>query len=297
MRDFWRSHDGLLGEFATRFAGSSDLYGDAGRRPDRVGQPDHRARRLHPAPTWSPTTPSTTRPTARTTGTAPTTTGPGTAAPRGPPTTPSILRPARPPAAAPCSPPCCCRSASRCCSAATSWAAPSRATTTPTARTTRSPGSTGPASTTDLLDVHPAADRVPAGASGVPPPPVPGRRRRAAELRWFTPAGTPMTAGDWADPSARGVAIYLDGPTRPTGPPTAARCSTTTSWCWSTPGGSRWTSCCRRSARASTGWRRSTRSSRRPSRPHGKRHAGDRVAAGPRSIVVLRGTAETGQAP
>ena len=33
MRDFWRSHDGLLGEFATRFAGSSDLYGDAGRRP------------------------------------------------------------------------------------------------------------------------------------------------------------------------------------------------------------------------------------------------------------------------
>ena len=30
---------------------------------------------------------------------------------------------------------------------------------------------------------------------------------------------------------------------------------------------------------------------------HGKQHAGDRVAAGPRSIVVLRGTAETGQAP
>ena len=30
VRDFWRSHDGLLGEFATRFAGSSDLYGDAG---------------------------------------------------------------------------------------------------------------------------------------------------------------------------------------------------------------------------------------------------------------------------
>ena len=32
MRDFWRSHDGLLGEFATRFAGSSDLYGGAGQR-------------------------------------------------------------------------------------------------------------------------------------------------------------------------------------------------------------------------------------------------------------------------
>ena len=33
MRDFWRSHGGLLGEFATRFAGSSDLYGGRGRRP------------------------------------------------------------------------------------------------------------------------------------------------------------------------------------------------------------------------------------------------------------------------
>ena len=43
------------------------------------------------------------------------------------------------------------------------------------------------------------------------------RRRRflsgteAAELRWFTPAGTPMDGGDWADPGARAIAIYLDG--------------------------------------------------------------------------------------
>jgi isoamylase len=33
MRDFWRSHDGLIGEFASRFAGSSDLYAASGRRP------------------------------------------------------------------------------------------------------------------------------------------------------------------------------------------------------------------------------------------------------------------------
>jgi isoamylase len=33
MRDFWRGHDGLLGDFATRFSGSSDLYGGRGRRP------------------------------------------------------------------------------------------------------------------------------------------------------------------------------------------------------------------------------------------------------------------------
>jgi len=43
------------------------------------------------------------------------------------------------------------------------------------------------------------------------------RRRRylagaeASELGWFTPAGTPMTGSDWADPGALSVAIYLDG--------------------------------------------------------------------------------------
>ena len=33
MRDFWRSHDVGLGEFATRFCGSSDLYAGEHRRP------------------------------------------------------------------------------------------------------------------------------------------------------------------------------------------------------------------------------------------------------------------------
>ena len=33
MRDFWRSHPVGLGEFATRFCGSSDVYATAGRRP------------------------------------------------------------------------------------------------------------------------------------------------------------------------------------------------------------------------------------------------------------------------
>jgi len=43
------------------------------------------------------------------------------------------------------------------------------------------------------------------------------RRRRfltgveASQLRWFTPVGTPMDGGDWADPNARAIAIYLDG--------------------------------------------------------------------------------------
>jgi isoamylase len=33
VRDFWRSHDGLLGEFASRICGSADVYAAAGRRP------------------------------------------------------------------------------------------------------------------------------------------------------------------------------------------------------------------------------------------------------------------------
>jgi isoamylase len=33
MRDFWRRRDGLVPEFATRFSGSSDLYGGSRRRP------------------------------------------------------------------------------------------------------------------------------------------------------------------------------------------------------------------------------------------------------------------------
>src|SRR5580698_6505236 len=47
------------------------------------------------------------------------------------------------------------------------------------------------------------------------------RRRRfltgaqTAELSWFTPAGTPMTSGDWSDPNALAVGIYLDGSDAP----------------------------------------------------------------------------------
>jgi glycogen operon protein len=47
------------------------------------------------------------------------------------------------------------------------------------------------------------------------------RRRRyltgkdAADLRWFTPSGTAMTAENWADPSARSIALFIDGSTDP----------------------------------------------------------------------------------
>ena len=124
-------------------------------------------------------------------------------------------------------------------------AAPSSATTTPTARTTRSPGSTGTAPDRELLGLRQAAHRA-ARAHPV------FRRNRfltgadASELGWFTPAGTVMTQPDWADNDARCLAIYLDGTDDPGRGRTARRCAMTTSWSWSTAGGSRWISSCRR---------------------------------------------------
>ncbi len=85
MRDFWRSQKiGGIAEFATRFAGSSDLYGGDRRRPTASVNliTVHDGLR---SGTWCPTTASTTRPTESPTGTAPTTTAPGTAAQRAPP--------------------------------------------------------------------------------------------------------------------------------------------------------------------------------------------------------------------
>ncbi len=55
--------------------------------PARQHQLRHRTRRLHAATIWSPTTTSTTKPTAKTIATGPTTTSVGTAASKGPPTT------------------------------------------------------------------------------------------------------------------------------------------------------------------------------------------------------------------
>jgi isoamylase len=47
------------------------------------------------------------------------------------------------------------------------------------------------------------------------------RRRRyltgkaASDLRWFTPSGAEMTAEDWSNPSARSVGLFIDGATDP----------------------------------------------------------------------------------
>ena len=76
-----------LRDLAYRLSGSSDLYARRRPAPVGLGQLRHRPRRLHAARPGRPTSASTTRPTARATATAPTTTGPGTAASRARPTT------------------------------------------------------------------------------------------------------------------------------------------------------------------------------------------------------------------
>ena len=82
-----RGRGGRCGAPAGRLAGSLRLVGQGAARQHQL---HHRARWLHTCTTWSPTTRSTTKPTARTTATATTTTCRGTAAPKGPPTTPEI---------------------------------------------------------------------------------------------------------------------------------------------------------------------------------------------------------------
>ena len=106
VRDFWRGSDGVLPDFATRVAGSSDLYGAAppAKRPRSTSSPRTTGSRCA---TWSPTTASTTRPTARATGTEPTTTGRGTAASKARPATRRSSRCA-PASPARCSARCCC---------------------------------------------------------------------------------------------------------------------------------------------------------------------------------------------
>ena len=147
MRAYWKGDGGVLGEFARRLTGSSDLYGASGRAPAREHQLRHRARRLHAARPGLATTRSTTRPTARTTATAHDNNLSWNCGVEGPTDDPRDRARCASARSATCSPRCCSRRACRCCSRATRSAARSAATTTPIARTTRSPGSTGTSTT------------------------------------------------------------------------------------------------------------------------------------------------------
>ena len=90
------------------------------------------------------------------------------------------------------------------------WAAPRAATTTPTARTTRSTWFDWASADTALRDFTRSLIAFRTRPPGLPPPPLPGRHRglRAAMVH---PRRHRMNGADWADPGARAIAIYLDG--------------------------------------------------------------------------------------
>ena len=118
----------------------------------------------------------------------------------------------------------------------------------------------------------------------------------AAELGWFTPAGTAMTDGDWSDQSALAVAVYLDGADEPD---RAADGSLLTDDdflvlvnAWWEPLGFTVPV-----ARAGVTWHPAL-DTYDPAAlaAAGPLHGGDQVTVGPRSVVVLRGSAGPGPA-
>jgi len=121
------------------------------------------------------------------------------------------------------------------------------------------------------------------------------RRRRylagaeAAELGWFTPAGAPMTTADWAEPAALSLAVYLDGSDDPDraedGTPLVDDDFLVLFNAWWEPldfivpgvrDGQRW--------RAEIDTYDPAAAATTP-----QRQAGDRITVGPRSVTVLRG--------
>ena len=119
----------------------------------------------------------------------------------------------------------------------------------------------------------------------------------ASELQWFTPAGTQMDGADWADPGARAIAIYLDGSDDPDraedGTPLLDDDFLVLVNSWWEPLGFTLPP-----TRAGAQWHAEidsydpAASARAP-----RRHAGDQVTVGPRSIAVLRSPLPAGGSP
>ena len=110
----------------------------------------------------------------------------------------------------------------------------------------------------------------------------------AAELGWFTPAGTPMTQAGWADGDALTLGVYLDGSdapdTGPDGQPLLDDDFLVLVNAWWEP-----MSFTIPPTRPGQAWQREVDSYDPPGAWAAARtQAGDHVTAGPRSVVVLR---------
>ena len=120
---------------------------------------------------------------------------------------------------------------------------------------------------------------------------------QASELQWFTPAGTEMTGGDWADPGARALAIYLDGSDDPDraedGTPLLDDDFLVLINSWWQPLGFTLPP-----TRPGAEWQAEI-DSYDPAAPAAatQQHTGDQVIVGPRSIAVLRSPSPGGGNP
>ena len=215
VRDWWRSRDGLLPDFATRLSGSADIYDrpDEGRRPSasvnfvtvhdgftlqRPGVLRRQAQRGEHA---------------RTTATAPTTTARGTAAPKGRPTMPTCnaLR-AR-------------QQRAFLATLLLSAGVPLLLGGDELGRTQQGNNNAycqdNEITWFDWSTVDGELLQFTKDVIALRRRHRAFRRRRyltgkdAADLRWFTPTGAQMTSADWADPLARSVALFIDGATDP----------------------------------------------------------------------------------
>ena len=111
----------------------------------------------------------------------------------------------------------------------------------------------------------------------------------AAELGWFTPAGTPMTQADWADRDALALGVYLDGSdapdTGPDGQPLLDDDFLVLVNAWWEPLEFTVGDC-----RPGLAWRAEIDTFDPAAAAGAARcRAGDRVTVGPRSVLVLRG--------
>ena len=142
VRKFWKGDPGQIAELAYRLSGSSDLYRLSGRGP--TGSINfitaHDGFTLRDLVTYND---KHNEANGENNQDGANDNNSWNSGAEGPTEDPGINDAARAPHSARFWPRCSCRRACRCCSAATRWGAPSTATTTPTARTTRSAGSTG----------------------------------------------------------------------------------------------------------------------------------------------------------
>ncbi len=218
VRDFWRGEDQTLGELASRFTGSSDLYESTTRLPyasinfitahdgftlnDLVSYNDK-----HNEANGEENRDGESHNRSWNCGV------------EGPTDDPEVLHLRASQTAQFSGDAVSCRKGYPCCWAAMKWGARSRATTMPTARTTRFRGTTGkrlmkiswfsPKNSSTIGKIT----RSCAAAAGFKAVPIHGSEVK--DIAWFTLEGEQMDEEDWGQGYAKSLGVFLNGKTIP----------------------------------------------------------------------------------